>query len=162
MAGLTIRQWFKHISIYGMGILLLNVLSFLLLPIYTHRISPGDYGLLELLNRSRDVLLIVLNCGMGMAALTFYQHESVNPGRQRKVFSTAILGIFVAAGSIVLVLNLIPRWISLKLLSTPDYGWAVQFALWTGLFELVFQIGLISMQARFRSVSYAILTVGRL
>jgi O-antigen/teichoic acid export membrane protein len=159
---LTLGQWFKHLSVYGVGFLVLNALSFFLLPIYTHRISPGEYGVLELLNRSRDVLLIVLTCGMGLATLTFYQLEGKDPNRQKKVFSTAIRGMFLAAGSIVLVLQFCARWLSTMLFHTPAYFWAVQIVLWVGLFELVFQIGLISMQARFKSLLYVILTIGRL
>lgn len=156
------RQWLKHLSIYGVGIFLLNALSFFLLPIYTHRITPGDYGVLELLNRSRDILVIVMTCGMGMATLTFFQLEGKDPNLQKKVFSTAIRGMFLSGGVLVLSLQFCSRWISAMLFYSPAYFWAVQLALWTGLFELVFQIGLISMQARFKSILYVFLTVGRL
>lgn len=159
---MTLRQWVKHLSIYGAGVVLLNALSFFMLPIYTHRIPPREYGVLELLNRSMDVLQITLMCGMGMATLTFYQLLAKDPNQQRKVFSTAIRGMFLTAATIVLVLQFNVRWLSSALFKTPEYSWAVRLVLVVGLFELVYQIGLISIQARLKSLTYVIVTVGRL
>ena len=59
---------------YGLGSLLPQVLSFLLVPVFTAFLTPGDYGLLELAASLATVLVILMRLGMP-GALTRYYFE---------------------------------------------------------------------------------------
>src|SRR5271169_5589368 len=64
----------KHAAIYGIGLLLLRVVGFALLPLYTAYLAPADFGILELIQRTGEVILICLMVnGLRLAALTLYQ-----------------------------------------------------------------------------------------
>ena len=50
-----------------------QVLAFLLIPVYTRALDPGDYGRLELLNRTSEILGIIVLAGLRMALIRFVQ-----------------------------------------------------------------------------------------
>lgn len=155
-------NWTRHLATYGLGQALLNAFSFILLPIYTHRIPPADFGVLEILGRSADVLQMVLACGLFMAALSFYQHESGNRESQARVFPTAIRGVIIGGSVVVALLSVWAVAISRVLLGSREYGWAVKLLLATTLFEVLFQIGTLFLQARLESALFVALTLARL
>ena len=121
-----IREWAGHFVVYGFGTIALNALSFLVVPIYTHRIAPAEYGVLEMLNRGQEILVIVVMSGLGLAALAFHQFESENPDKQKKVFSTALLGVALNAALLFSVLCPFSDRISVLLFGNEKYAWAVR------------------------------------
>lgn len=155
------RQWIRHFLVYGLGVVCLNALSFLVVPIYTHRVPPAEYGVLELLNRALDLLGLAVSGGFGLAALSFYQFEAKNPDRQRKVFSTAVLGIILNGAVLTALVLPFSTQLSEMMFRTSGYAWTLWFIVPLVPMEVLFQIGLISLQARFKSTSYVMLAVGR-
>ena len=153
--------WVRHLATYGGGVIMLNALSFLLLPLYTRCISPSDFGVLELLNRSSDILRIALALGVGNSALMFYQFERHNPRKQRRVFPTAITGLFILGAALVLGLQLFSSRLAQIFLANASLGWAVTIFLWCALLELIFQVGLTCLQAQIESLTYTAITISR-
>src|SRR4051794_36113817 len=45
----------RHTAVYGVGSIVIKVLSFLMLPFYTHYLTPADYGVLEILDLSMSL-----------------------------------------------------------------------------------------------------------
>lgn len=159
---LSATTWLRHFFVYGLGIVSLNALSFFIIPIYTRRIPVGEYGVLELLNRGQDILAIVVMGGLGVAALAFFQFEAERKERQHAVFSTALYSVLLHGALLVAVLFPFADGISALLFGTTDYAWAVRIFIFIIPLEVMFQVGLISLQAEFKSTSYVLVTVGRL
>ena len=67
-----IKQLSKHSIIFGIGDLLRGIAGFLLLPIYTRYLIPADYGRLELLNITLNILLIITTQEIGTAFFRTY------------------------------------------------------------------------------------------
>ncbi len=155
------REWIKHFLIYGLSVVSMNALSFLLIPLYTRRIDPAEYGILELLNRTQGILGLVVMGGLGLAAMAFYQLEAAKPERRDKVFSTAMLGLFVNGVVVVGIMYPFADQISTIFFRSPAYGWAIRLFLPVIPLEVMFQLGLISLQSRFQSGSYLFLSLGR-
>jgi O-antigen/teichoic acid export membrane protein len=80
----------KHIFIYLLGIVLPYFASFLLVPLYARHLTPAEFGLLEIINISVDVAIIIFSAGLGIATLSLYSKE-VDVGKKRKVISTALI-----------------------------------------------------------------------
>ena len=59
-SGASCKRLGKHSAIYGLGGLVSRILAVLLLPLYTHYLSPSDYGQIETLVALTTVLAIVL------------------------------------------------------------------------------------------------------
>lgn len=96
----SIRQLGKHTLIYGAGIAIGKIASFIMLPIYTRYLSPTDYGTLELLSMTIDVISMIAGMGIASSVFKFFNdHEGW--AWKRQVVSTAaisLLGLSLAAG----------------------------------------------------------------
>lgn len=154
-------EWMRHFLVYGFGVYSISALSFLVVPIYTRRISAAEYGVLELLNRAQEVLGLIILSGLGVAALAFYQFERERPERQRVVFSTALGGIVGNSIFIVLPMVLAAPAVSQALFHTTEYAWAVRVFAFLIPLETILQVGLISLQAQMKSGTYVAFTIGR-
>jgi O-antigen/teichoic acid export membrane protein len=83
----------RHTAMYGLGSIVIKAIGFLMLPFYTHYLSPRDYGVLEILDLSMSLFGMVLHMGIAPALLRAYASSKSAVERQNTV-STAFL--FVA------------------------------------------------------------------
>lgn len=86
----------RHTLVYGAGVMLGSLASFLMLPVYTRYLTPRDYGVLELLGMTIDVIGMI--AGLGLAAAVFKFHSEARDDDERRVLlSTATLGTLALA-----------------------------------------------------------------
>ena len=95
----------KHSFIYGIGSILGKAFAFLLLPLYTHYLSPRDYGVFEVLELSISLLSMFLSMGISAALLRFYGAAETEEQKRKVVGS---LFLFTVAVSAVLFLAVAP------------------------------------------------------
>ena len=62
----------KHTSVYGIGTVVRQAVSFLLLPVYTRYLTPADYGVMALVNATMGIIGIVVSVGINNAMSRFY------------------------------------------------------------------------------------------
>lgn len=97
-------------AVYVAGVLLARLLSFALLPVYTRYLSPADYGIIQLVELTFDVLTVV--AGTRIAAGLFYFHEKASTVVQKNaVLSTTMIALavgyaVVAAAAVILASTL--------------------------------------------------------
>jgi len=95
----------KHFLVYFVGNILMNGIGFLLIPVYLSRLSPSEYGVLEVINVCTDVIITIFSAGIGIASLSLFSKE-VEEENKKKVISTAVntaLGIS-SLGAILYIL----------------------------------------------------------
>ena len=66
-----LRELLKHSSIYAIGQVLTRMVSVLLLPLYTHCLSPADYGVVGILDTTAAILSLMIGGGMVMPSRGF-------------------------------------------------------------------------------------------
>lgn len=88
MIGAQLRRLARHSAIYGLGGIVSRILAVLLLPLYTHYLTPRDYGAIETLVAGSAVLAIVLRAGISSAFFRFY-FDSPDPARRVVVVRTS-------------------------------------------------------------------------
>jgi O-antigen/teichoic acid export membrane protein len=129
----------------------------LLVPLYTGHLTPAEFGTLELIQRTGDVLLICLMLGgLRLAALTFYQQAPTDHDRARVAATTsvAVLLLLLLLGAIVL---LSARFLSTATrVGSPDL---LCFGLLATLLEATMVVPLVLIQARTESVLFVLATV---
>ena len=81
----------KYAVIYLVGVLLERGVSFVMLPIYTRFLTPGDYGTLELLTMTLDVIAILAGLGLSEAVYRFYYRFDTVGERNRVISTVTIL-----------------------------------------------------------------------
>jgi O-antigen/teichoic acid export membrane protein len=89
-----LRKTFGHAGIYTVGVILSRAASFLMLPIYTRYLTPENYGVLELLELTVDVVSIVVGVGILNGFSKFY-YDCTTEDEQKTLVST----IFLLVGS---------------------------------------------------------------
>lgn len=87
-----------HSSVYMLGIMLSKAVGFLMLPIYTRYLVPADYGIIELLMLTIDIISYFIGMGLANSALRFY-YDYDNEQDSNEVISTAL--IFGLSASLV-------------------------------------------------------------
>src|SRR5262245_18902643 len=93
------QSFLRHTAIYGIGSLLVPAASFLLLPLYTRALTPGAYGMLEILNRAGEVaVFLLLFRGLRQSVLALHGRTTDTNERARVIastfFATAVIGMF--------------------------------------------------------------------
>lgn len=81
----------RHTLVYGAGMIIGKLASFIMLPVYTHHLTPADYGVLELLGTTIDVIAMI--AGIGLASGVFKYHAQFDdPKEKNEVVSTVAIG----------------------------------------------------------------------
>ena len=69
--------------IYAVGILLSRALSVVMLPIYTRYLSPADYGVLELIGMTLEVIAIFAGAQIALGIFRYYHKAESECGAKR-------------------------------------------------------------------------------
>ena len=80
----------RHSLIYGVGVILTKAVSFVMLPIYTRFLSPTDYGVLQLITMTLEVVSIFAGSRIAFGIFHYY-HKAEGEDARRSVLSTALL-----------------------------------------------------------------------
>ena len=119
-----IRKLGHHTAIYMVGSMLAKLASFLLLPIYTRYLTPADYGILELLSMTIDLVGILAGMTLSSSIFPFYA-EAKEGDDANAVISTAAIGM-TALSMITAAVGLLLAP-ALNNFLTPERGKAVYF-----------------------------------
>jgi O-antigen/teichoic acid export membrane protein len=96
------RRVGRHTLIYGIGVVATKLVSFVMLPVYTNFLTPADYGVLELLSTTIDIIGMI--GGIGLAAGMFKHYADSDSDEARKeVISTVVLANSAISGAIAIV-----------------------------------------------------------
>lgn len=140
----------KHGFIYFLGNVLSRLVGFIMLPIYTRVLTTADYGILEILAVSGDVLGMLAGLGIRQAVLRlYYQHESLDA--RNGVVSTASLMLLAIFGTITAVGLALSPWISGALLGPDQPLIYVRLLVITFVFGAIGDIPAVYLQARQQS-----------
>ena len=74
--------------VYGLGTILRRAATLILLPLYTRLLTPADYGLLQMLDMTLEVVSIVISAGTTAGVMRFY-YKTDDAERRRSVLGSA-------------------------------------------------------------------------
>jgi O-antigen/teichoic acid export membrane protein len=101
---ISIRRVGTDAMTYGVGVVIRRLASFVMLPIYTRLLTPADYGLLELLSLSVEVVTILVSAGTTAGILRFFYKTDDEEERHRLMGSAfMLLGLLNALGAGILM-----------------------------------------------------------
>jgi O-antigen/teichoic acid export membrane protein len=102
-----IKTLSKESFIYGLSGALSGVVSFILLPLYAHVLSPEDYGYLSVLSVFQMVLEITVIFGLNSALFRYYLMADSEDEKQSVLDTCAIaqLGFIVVVGALIFLLS---------------------------------------------------------
>ena len=92
---MSIRNLGKQSLIYGVGHILARLITFLLLPLYTHTFKQDEYGALSLAYAFMGFALIIYKYGMDTALMKYSVQKQ---GAERNKYITVIIGSQLITG----------------------------------------------------------------
>jgi O-antigen/teichoic acid export membrane protein len=126
------RRLSKDVAIYGSSRILVLLLSFLTVPIFTRIFSTSDYGVMESIAAFASIILLICMLGMDSASQrSYFDYTPNQPEERTAVISSAFWLLLGWAAGIGIVLALNSRWISQQLLGSPVYAPLVAIAMIT-------------------------------
>jgi O-antigen/teichoic acid export membrane protein len=129
--GSQLLELTRHSFIYGVGGIVSRFLAVFLLPLYTHYLSPADYGAIATLMAGSAVATVLLRAGAGYGFIRFW-FDSDDPAYRKRLLCTifwfqmlmATLGLVVC----VAFASQIASWLSLDSESLDSSGTSLVIA----------------------------------
>lgn len=100
-----VRDLLKHSSIYMIGQILTRMASVLLLPFYTHVLTPADYGVTAILDLTAAILTTLIAGGMN-SAITRHHFDEDDERHADRVWWTALTMVTTVCSVISLTMYL--------------------------------------------------------
>ncbi len=95
----------RHTAIYTIGTVVRNLATFLMLPIYTRYLTPGDYGVIELLSMIIDLFAIIFGLRIGDAVFRYHANYDEQKDKNQVVTTAiALVGGLTVAGVLLVFL----------------------------------------------------------
>ncbi|MCX6835546.1 MAG: flippase [candidate division Zixibacteria bacterium] len=153
-----IKQLLKHGSIYTVGIVLSRIVAFVMIPVYTNCLTPAEYGVLELLGLTADLISTSVGMGMAAAVMRFYfKHE--DPERRNAVISTSLLGVIAVMGLTVSLCIVFSKEFSRLVFSSEEYTTPFRVMFLSMFFSSAIEIPLIFLRAKQKSVTFVVISL---
>jgi len=113
-----LRSTLRHGGVYTLGVVLSRLVGFIMIPVYTRVLVPADYGILEILSLTSDILGMLAGMGIGLAVMRQYYAAPDDEGRHVVASSAAtlLIGVF----SVVAVVGSLAAGVISPLLLGPE------------------------------------------
>jgi Membrane protein involved in the export of O-antigen and teichoic acid len=146
-------------GVYALAAVAQRSVGFLLLPIYTRYIDPGDYGVLELLSAFLAVAYPFMLMGLPSAIIKCYHRDCEDAGDQRAILSTSIyidLPVLIISGALLYGCS-VP--LSRVLIGERADPVLLQLVVATGIVSSLIALFLAGLRAQERAVAYSVLSL---
>jgi len=156
----NIKKTATHASIYMVGVLIGRLVSFIMLPIYTRNLTPSDYGILELLTMTVDIVAVVVGVGISNGIFKFY-YDYDTKADKNVVISTAFM-LVILLYSIATIICILNSNYFAALLFDGRYSLAVSLVFGAMFFQICIQIPMVYLRARQRPFLFVTISFLRL
>jgi len=123
-------------SLYSLGNLLGKFIGFLMIPIYTHYLTPADYGVIELLTLVSSVLSVIVGMKLSTGLVRFF-FKYADESDRRSLVSSQLLMLAAASAVIGTILCLYAGLFSSVLFGSPAYSAAFRIVFISMAFETI-------------------------
>lgn len=150
----------RQSSVYALTMLLSRAMSFVMVPVYTHRLGAADYGLAELIDTVDLVALVLFSSAISDPFLR-YLHDAPDARGRDRVTSTAILFLAGVGGLIALAGALASPALAALLLRDAARAPLLQLTFGAVAFQAMLEIPLTRFRAEDRPLAFAAWTLAR-
>jgi len=130
-----------------------------MIPIYTRYLTPGDYGLLELLDLTLNVMAMFVGLNMGSAVLRYYLYFD-DPKEKLEVFTTSLIFTFILSILALGVLESLSIPISKLVSGDSEYSRYFQITFLCLAIQTIYLIPETYLLACKKSLIYSSLSIG--
>ena len=147
--------------VYGIGMILMRAASFVMLPIYTRLLTTAQYGLLQMLDMTVDVISLLVSAGCVLGVMRFYFKATTQEDRRAIISTAFVLQVGLnLVGSLLLAAIARPVW--QHALNGAGASWYVIVAAANFTLGALSVVPLLYMQIQGRVVLYTITSLTKL
>ena len=117
---LSVKNLLGNSAIYAIGVVMRNVSSLVMLPIYTRHLTPSDYGTIELLGMVIDFVAIFIGLQISSAVFRYYGLAATETEKKSVISSAMLFMVSTYAVGIAIVWLLSPA-ISVRVFGAPGF-----------------------------------------
>lgn len=154
----TIKTVFSHTFVYLLESVAQNLISLLLLPIFTRLLVPSDYGILSILEVTGTLVFLACSLGQVQSINRLFHAYDTLEKKKEIVFNVLLFSVcaavFVSAGLIAGSSSL-----SVLLFSTRKYADLVSIMAIGLVFQIVGQLGSSLQRSKLQSTSVVIINI---
>lgn len=88
----------RHTLVYGVGIMVGKAVAFIMLPFYTRYLTPADYGVMQLVEMTLDIVSIIAGTQIAQGIFRYY-HKAETVEDRNAVLSTAVVLLTASFGT---------------------------------------------------------------
>ncbi len=147
--------------IYGIGVVFNRLMAFIMLPVYTRYISPADYGVLQLLGLTMDIVALVAGARLAGGIFYFY-HAAETESERKRLLATALTTLWVSYALLGLIVVAAATPLANLVFEDAARAPLLRLAGIAFLFEAPILVGLTSMQVWERPKVYVGASAARL
>jgi O-antigen/teichoic acid export membrane protein len=155
------RRIIAHSSIYMLGILLSKAVTFIMIPIYTTYLVPSDYGIIELLMMTIDIVAFFIGIGLSNSILRFYYDFDNDTDRHRVISTGLIAGVAISASGFGLLM-LADSFAARLVLGSTEYAHFFSILFFGMMFSAGIEIPLVFLRAQQKSLMFVAINLARL
>jgi O-antigen/teichoic acid export membrane protein len=123
-----VRELSKNLAVYGVGDVAIQIVSFLLVPVYVRYLAPADYGILGLLGAVEAGAKLFFRWGLDGSFMRFWYDSEDQEDRQR--LASTIFFFLLAINALLLAVSLmVAPFASARILGASGYTVALQLVL---------------------------------
>jgi len=100
------RKLISNTIIFGIGTFGSKVLVFLLMPLYTRVLSSADYGVVDLIIQTSNLLIPIVSLGIANAVIRFGLDKSI---KKSDVFSIGLITILCGFGIFLILIPILSK-----------------------------------------------------
>ena len=119
-----LKQLAGQTAIYGLPSILGRILNYLLVPLYTRVLNPGEFGDFSVMYSYSGILIVIITFGMETAFFRYASKHNNNP----RVYSTTFLSVFAVAALFIVL----TQWFASPLAALIDYAEHPEYVRWFG------------------------------
>jgi O-antigen/teichoic acid export membrane protein len=116
-----LRSTVKNTFIYSLGTLSSRLAGFVLIPLYTKKLSVGEYGVLGMLDITAQVLITLFGLGLFNAFFRWYWDKD-SQGKQKSMFFTILSTTLLFSALISIIGFFFSGQLSYLILDSKNYG----------------------------------------
>ncbi|MEW6003087.1 MAG: oligosaccharide flippase family protein [Nitrospirota bacterium] len=155
------KRLINHSIVYFAGSTLNKLGVFLLLPIYTQYLTPGEYGVLELVLVTVAIMRIFLGIGFSHSTLRFFFEYKEEKERKRLV-STSLLSVTLWCFFLTLLLMFFSNDISVFVFKSDSFRLLLILGFSVMFFEVINEIPFAVFRAKELSFLYILSSLAQL
>ncbi|MFQ5648936.1 MAG: oligosaccharide flippase family protein [bacterium] len=149
----SFKRLTKHSAVYGVGHIIARLVNFLLLPLYTNRLSAKEFGAAGVLYAFLAVMTIIYTIGIDAAFLRYFI-LSDDAGKRRQVFSTAFWCVLLTATTFTSLIYAYANGISGLLISEGNHAHLLRLSALILFFDALAFLPFLFLRAEEKSVFY--------